>query len=245
MDDGERPPQLEPFPEDWQRALAIVAHPDDMEYGGAAAVARWTSQGKEVSYLLASRGEAGIDSLDPAECAHVREAEQRDSAAVVGVSNVEFLDHPDGTIEYGLPLRRDIAAAVRRRQPQAVITLNHRETFGGTALNMADHRVVGQAAIDAVRDAGNRWVFRDLASRGLKRWGGVRHLAVMGSPRPTHAVDVRDTFELGVESLRRHRQYLLGLGGDTDPDEFLRAIAMATGQRFGGALAVGFEIFDL
>ena len=82
-----------------------------MEYGAASAVARWTGQGKAVAYVLVTRGEAGIDTLPPDECARVREAEERASAAVVGVTSVEFLGHADGVIEYGLPLRRDITAA--------------------------------------------------------------------------------------------------------------------------------------
>src|SRR6266540_2685602 len=143
--------QLAEFPEDWTKGLAIVAHPDDLEYGAASAIARWTGQGKDVVYLLATRGEAGIDSMEPAEAAVVREAEQRASAAVVGVSVVEFLDHPDGMIEPGLVLRRDLATAIRRHQPEVVFAVNHRETYGGVHLNMADHRVVGQATLDAVR----------------------------------------------------------------------------------------------
>ncbi len=79
-------PPLDQFPGDWERALAIMAHPDDLEYGGAAAVARWTGDGKRVAYLMVSKGEAGIDGVAPDECAPVRMAEQRDSAAVVGVS---------------------------------------------------------------------------------------------------------------------------------------------------------------
>jgi LmbE family N-acetylglucosaminyl deacetylase len=94
--------QLEPMPDDWTRALAIAAHPDDLEYGAAGAVAVWTDAGKDVRYLLVTRGEAGIDSMAPAECGPIREAEQRAGAAEVGVSTVEFLDHRDGTIEYGL-----------------------------------------------------------------------------------------------------------------------------------------------
>jgi LmbE family N-acetylglucosaminyl deacetylase len=232
---------LAPFPDDWERALAVVAHPDDMEYGGAAAVARWTAEGRSVAYLLLTRGEAGIDGMDPAEAAAVRVAEQRASATVVGVDVVEFLDHPDGMLEYGLPLRRDIAAAIRRHRPDVVLAVNHRETYGGFHLNMADHRVAGQATLDAVRDAANRWVFRELAEGGLEPWQGVRHVAVVASPRPTHAVDVTATFDLGVESLRRHAVYLAGLG-DPDPSAFLRTGAEATGARFGGRLAVGFEL---
>lgn len=241
---GSAPPPLAEFPTDWQTALAVVAHPDDLEYGGAAAVARWTRDGKQVAYLLVTRGEAGIDSMEPGECARVRMAEQRDSAAVVGVTDVEFLDHPDGVIEYGLPLRRDLAAAIRRTRPDLVVAINHRETYGGTFLNMADHRITGQATIDAVRDAANRWVFTDLLDEGLEPWRGVRHLAVIASPQPTHAVDVTDTFDLGVESLRRHAAYLAGLG-DPDPEEFLRRGAESTAERFGGRLGVGFELLGI
>ncbi len=166
------------MPSDWRRALAVVAHPDDLEYGAAAAVAEWTDGGREVVYLLASRGEAGIDTLPPEECAPVREREQRASAAVVGVRTVEFLDHRDGVIEYGTGLRRDIAAAIRRHRPELVVTLNHRDTWGGTAWNTPDHRAVGRATLDAVADAGNRWIFPDLTEQGLQPWDGVRWTAV-------------------------------------------------------------------
>jgi LmbE family N-acetylglucosaminyl deacetylase len=221
-----------------------MAHPDDLEYGGAAAIARWTGQGKRIAYLLASKGEAGIDTMEPVECARVRMGEQRDSAAVVGVNDVEFLDHPDGTIEYGLALRRDLAAAIRRYRPELVIGVNHRDTYGGTYLNMADHRVVGQATIDAVRDAANRWVFPELRDDGLEPWAGVRYLAVIASPRPTHGVDVSATFDLGVDSLRRHAAYLAGLG-DPDPEQFLRQAAEDAAERFGGRLAVTFELLAI
>ena len=93
---------LEAFPDDWSSALAVMAHPDDLEYGGAAAVAAWTRAGQQVTYLLATRGEAGIDGMAPAEAAALREGEQRASAAIVGVDDVEFLDHPDGMLHYGL-----------------------------------------------------------------------------------------------------------------------------------------------
>lgn len=235
---------LAEFPDDWQRALVIMAHPDDMEYGGAAAVAHWTEQGRNVAYLLASKGEAGIDTMEPAEAARVRIEEQRESCAVVGVDEVEFLDHPDGVIEYGLPLRRDLAASIRRHRPELVVAVNHRETYGGTFLNMADHRVVGRATIDAVRDAGNRWVFTDLVEAGLEKWDGVRYLAVVASPDPTHAVDVTRTLDTGVASLRCHRAYLEALDGP-DPADFLRSMAEQTGDRFGGRLAVSFELLGI
>ena len=58
---------LEPLCEGWQRGLAIVAHPDDLEFGAAAAIARWTGQGKQSVYCLVTSGEAGIDTMAPAQ----------------------------------------------------------------------------------------------------------------------------------------------------------------------------------
>ena len=116
-------------PENWHTALAIVAHPDDLEYGAAAAVAKWTAQGKRIVYLMASRGEAGIDGMPPWEVAPLRAREEINSARVVGVDTVEFLDYTDGVIEYGLPLRRDLSRAIRRHRPDVVITINHHLQF--------------------------------------------------------------------------------------------------------------------
>ena len=84
-DDRPAPPSFETLPEDWESALFVVAHPDDIEYGAAAAVARWTGQGKRVVYCMVTSGEAGIDGLHPDECAPLREAEEIASAAAVGV----------------------------------------------------------------------------------------------------------------------------------------------------------------
>ncbi|GAA2665119.1 PIG-L deacetylase family protein [Streptomyces vastus] len=238
--------QLKPMPDDWQRALAVVAHPDDLEYGCSAAIAAWTDAGREVAYVLATRGEAGIDTLDPAECGRLREREQRASAAVVGVSEVEFLDHRDGVVEYGIALRRDIAAAIRKYRPELVITLNHRDTWGGVGWNTPDHVAVGRATLDAAADAGNRWIFPELADQGLEPWNGVRWVAVAGSARPTHAVDATPGLERAVRSLLEHRTYIEVLT-EEDPETYVRGFligfAESMGERFGGKPAVAFELF--
>lgn len=238
---------LEPVPEDWQTALAVVAHPDDMEYGASGAVARWTDQGKSVAYLLVTAGEAGIEAMAPEEVRPLRADEQRVACAAVGVTDLQILDHPDGMLTYGLDLRRDVAAAIRRVQPDLVITLNHRDTFGPGALNMADHKVTGLAVIDAVRDAANRWVFRELLDDGLEPWGGVRWVAVSGSPEPTHAVDVSDTIDRAVASLEAHVLYLQGLGSGSmsDAGGFLRGMAERSAARFGGVPCTTFELLAM
>jgi LmbE family N-acetylglucosaminyl deacetylase len=236
---------LQPLPDDWQRALCVVAHPDDLEYGAAAAVAVWTAAGKQIDYLLATRGEAGIDTVPPEQCAAIREAEQRAAAAIVGVTSVTFLDHHDGAIEHDLRLRRDLAAAIRRHRPELVVTLNHHDHWGGGWWNSPDHRNLGRGLLDAVLDAGNRWIHRDLLDGGLEPWGGVRWVAVAGSPSPTHAVAVADGFDRAVASLEAHARYLEALasgGGTGDARSFLESQARAAGERFGGRLATAFEV---
>jgi LmbE family N-acetylglucosaminyl deacetylase len=244
---ADRPEPLIPLDEDWERALCVVAHPDDLEFGAAAAVARWTGQGKSVVYCMVTSGEAGIDRLDPDECRRVREQEERESARLVGVEEVEFLGQPDGVLEYGVGLRAVIAASVRRHRPDVVVTGNFRETWGGANLNQADHVATGRAVLDAVRDAGNRWVFREqVEAGGLEPWGGVRAVWAFGSPAAGHGVDTTDTFAAGVASLEAHRAYIDGLGWEHfDSREFLEGNARLTGQRMGTAFAAAFEVFPM
>jgi LmbE family N-acetylglucosaminyl deacetylase len=229
---------MEPMPEGWDRAVAVVAHPDDLEYGAASAVARWTGMGKQVAYVLASRGEAGIDGMEPSVAGPLREEEERRSAAVVGAEPVDFLGHADGLIEPGVRLRRDIAAAFRRLRPDIVLTMNFDLTWGdGGSVNHSDHRATGSTVLDACRDAANRWIFPDAGAP----WSGISHVYVAGANEPTHFVDVGSTLERGIASLRQHQVYIDGLGGDFDPDDFLRSMAGYAGMVSGCEYAVTFR----
>ncbi|MGH3934390.1 MAG: PIG-L deacetylase family protein [Pseudonocardiaceae bacterium] len=237
------PDSLLPMPTDWRRGLAIAAHPDDLEYGAAGAVAAWTAEGREIVYVLVTRGESGIEGIAPDEAGPLREVEQRAGAAEVGVYVVEFLDHRDGVIEYGVPLRRDLARAIRRHCPELIITLNHHDSWGPGSWNTPDHRAVGRATLDAAADAGNRWIFPEL--EGLEPWDGVRWVAVASSPHATHAVDVSAHLDQAVASLAAHQAYLAALS-DEPPEQqaktFLHQLAAAAGERFGGRPAVAFEL---
>jgi LmbE family N-acetylglucosaminyl deacetylase len=232
-----------PFPDDWERALVIAAHPDDIEYGPAAAVAVWTAAGKEVHYLLATRGEAGIAGLHPAQAGPLREQEQRRSAAAVGVTEVEFLDHRDGVLEMGLALRRDLAWAIRRHRPDLVVTMHGGDTWtppGVTpgALNSPDHRALTRSVLDAVGDAANEWIFPDLEG---PPWSGVQYIAVHAG-QPRHVVDVTAGIEAAVASLTEHRRYLEALSDDPVEEQARRQVDMATLTEDGGR-QVGFGLY--
>ena len=191
-------PQLPDLPLDaLKRVLVVVAHPDDAEYGLSAAVHRWTRSGIEVHYLLLTHGEAGIRTMEPAEAAMLRAAEQQEACDIVGVSSLTLADQPDGQLEYGLDLRRTIAEHIRRVKPDTVITANFDlEAYGG--FNQADHRAAGLACIDAVSDADNPWVFQDL---DLPTWNASR-IAVLHVAQPTHLARVEEQDVLaGIASL--------------------------------------------
>ena len=163
---------------------------NDLDPGAAAAVARWTRQGRHVAYVLATAGEAGIEGMAPDVVGPLREDEERRSAGVVGVSDVDFLGHADGLVEYGVALRRDLAAAFRRLQPHVVIGMSFDLTWGEEGpVNHSDHRAVGLATLDACRDADNEWVFPEAGPRATD----IRDAYVAGTGAPTHFVDVTDT----------------------------------------------------
>lgn len=234
--------QLKPLPDDWTRALVVMAHPDDPEYGVAAAVAVWTAAGKDVGYVLATRGEAGIAGIPPSESGPLRSEEQRRACTHVGVSTLEFLEHPDGRLQEGPTLRSDIAAAIRRHRPELVITLNHQDAgWRPGGWNTADHRALGRSVLDAVADAANEWIFPDLAE---EPWHGVRWVAVVGRGA-THAVEVEDGVEAAVSSLAEHSEYLRALSPDPVFEQARRQVDMVTAARadFGGRRAVAVQLF--
>jgi LmbE family N-acetylglucosaminyl deacetylase len=234
-----------PFPDDWSRALVVAAHPDDIEYGVAAAVACWTASGKDVRYLLATRGEAGIAGLPPSECGPLREEEERRSAAVVGVTEVDFLDHRDGVLEAGPALRRDIAGAIRRHRPELVVTMLGGDTWSRpgvspAALNSPDHRALTRSALDAVGDAANEWIFPDLAG---EPWRDVEYVAVQAMPwEAAHVVDVTGGVERAVASLAEHRRYLEALSSDPVEEQARQQIDAATLTE-DGERRVGFLLY--
>jgi LmbE family N-acetylglucosaminyl deacetylase len=233
-------PRLEPLDETtFETVLCVAAHPDDLEYGTAGAVDKWVRAGKTVTYLLVTRGEAGIDTMSPEQAGPAREQEEREGAAHVGVEVVEFLDgFTDGTVEHGLPLRRAIAREIRIRRPDLLVGMTYADRFAGGFVNQADHRAVGLATVDAKADAGNRWIFPDLLDEGLEPWQ-VPKLIIVGDPEPTHFVDVSKHFDGAVASLAAHAAYLEALGPEyPSPADLLQMILGGPAELAGVPYAV-------
>jgi LmbE family N-acetylglucosaminyl deacetylase len=182
---------VEPFPSDWRTALVLMPHPDDPEYGCAAAVAKWTAHGKTVHYALASRGEVGIEGMAPEQAGPLREGEQCRSAAIVGVDNVQFWNFPDSEIRDTAELRAKIADAITAFAPDVVLTIYSGPEWAPGTPNQRDHVEFSNAvaaAYDALTDP-PRWLFE-------------------GGPNGTHCEVVDGYIDVAVASLAAHKTYL-------------------------------------
>lgn len=238
---AEETPSLERLDDgQFQRVLVVVAHPDDAEYGTSAAVATWTNRNIEVGYLLVTAGEAGMQR-PPIEARKVRAAEQQEACDIVGVEHLKILDFPDGFVEYGIELRKAIAYEIRAFQPDVVVT-------GSGALHVpwgldhADHRAVGLATIDAVRDAGNQWLFTEQFHEGLTAWD--TQTTLLTGTEPTHFVEISATaLDTAVASLAAHRQYLADIPDHPTPGDFVPEMLFEMGRAAGVEFAMAFAAY--
>ena len=224
-----------------ERVLVVAAHPDDIEFGAAATVARWTGEGAAVRYLLVTRGEKGSDdpNADTAHLAEVREREQRAAAAEIGVEAVDFLDEPDGQVQATLALRERITYAVRAFRPEAVMTHDPTVLFVNNEwVNHPDHRAVGTATVDAVfptaRDPLN---FREHLDAGVGPWK-VAELYLWSTNEANQIVDIGATLERKIAALAHHASQFRSF------DEIARWVRLRSeelGERAGYRAAEGFR----
>jgi len=190
-----------------QRILAVVAHPDDVDFGAGGTVARWTDEGIDVTYCLVTDGDAGCfdPSVARAEIPEIRRTEQRTAAKAVGVEDVRFLGYPDGRLELSLDLRRDISRVIRQVRPQRVLTQSPERNWARIHASHPDHLTAGEAALRAIYpDSRNPFAFPELlAEEGLEPWE-VAEVWLMAHPSPNHHVDVTETFDRKIAALHSH-----------------------------------------
>jgi LmbE family N-acetylglucosaminyl deacetylase len=189
-----------------ERVLVVTAHPDDVDFGAAGTVARWTDAGLTVTYCVCTDGQAGgFDPGLPRErMPEIRRAEQRAAAACVGVEDVRFLGHVDGELEPSRELVRELVRVIRDVRPDRLLLQNPDRWWDRIGASHPDHLAAGEAAIRAVYPfARNPFAFPELLADGLEPWT-VREVWVMAVPDPTTWVDVTDTFERKIEAIMAH-----------------------------------------
>jgi len=230
-----------------RRALVVAAHPDDVDFGAAGTVAQWVAAGVEVAYCVVTDGDAGGPdrSMPPAEVAKLRREEQRQAAAEVGVSRVDFLGYPDGKLALTLELRRDVTRVVRAWRPERLVCQSPERNWERIGASHPDHLAAGEAAVCAAYpDARNPFAHPELLEEGLEPHC-VKELWLMASPQPNRAVDITGNFAKKLAALRRHESQVRH---EADLEGRLRGWASAGASLAGlpqGALAELFQVVTM
>ena len=227
------------------RVLVASAHPDDIEFGCAGTLARWASEGAEITLCIVSDGSTGTQdrSLMGDRLAEIRLEETHRAADVIGAKEVVWLGHRDGYVEYTLDLRRDLARIFRTVRPHRFVVLDPTPTIEDRFINHPDHRAVGQASLDVTMTAGTTpGHFPELLDEGLEPWRGLREVWIMGPGSKPVAVDVTETIDAKIEALLCHGSQV----GDRSDEiaRWVREWTAAQGEPHGFAFAETFQVIS-
>lgn len=199
------------------RILGVFAHPDDPEFFAGASFARWAMDGADITFLLATSGDKGSSDPDmtPERLVEIREEEERCAAAVLGVKDVIFLRYPDGELFPSLDLRRDITRVIRMKRPDIIVTLDPTVFWYGTnGINHPDHRAIGAATLEAVYPtARDRLNFIELERDEGLAPHKVLTVYIAGAAEPTVTIDVSESLETQIASLREHKSQISDIEG--------------------------------
>jgi LmbE family N-acetylglucosaminyl deacetylase len=226
-----------------RRALAVFAHPDDIDFGAAGTVALWVDEGWDVRYVCVTRGQKGAwdAHMDVAEYGALREQEQRAAAKAVGVSDVTFLDWMDSEIFDSLELRRALAREFRKHRPHRLLTMVPDPLPTDRFVNHPDHRAVGQCALDITMTGGTTAsIFPELLVEGLEPWRECEETWLMGPAVKPRAIDISRTLDKKLDAIRCHASQI----GDRDVEAFMRQRLRDQGRAFGLGYAETFRVIS-
>lgn len=227
-----------------ESAMAIVAHPDDIEFSCAGTLARWAHAGARISYVLCTSGDVGIAEagMTKARAAEIREAEQQAAAEIAGAQEVIFLREPDGMLQATLELRKKLVREIRRFRPEVVITGDPTVVWAGDSyINHPDHRAAAASALDAVFPAaGQPNLFEELAEEGLEAHK-VRKVYVTGWHQTDLFVNIAETIDVKVAALRAHTSQMK----DWDPEPRVKEWAAERAKGKEMPYAEGFKVITL
>lgn len=224
-----------------RRALAVFAHPDDIDFGAAGTVAQWVDEGWDVRYVCVTRGQKGAwdAHMNVDEYGALREQEQRAAAKVVGVTDVTFLNWMDSEVFDSLDLRLALSREFRRHQPHRLLTMSPDPLPTDRFVNHPDHRAVGQCALDITMTGGTTAsIFPELLMDGLEPWRQLEETWLMGPGLKPRAVDITTTIDRKLEAIRCHASQI----GDRDIETFMRQRLRDQGRVFGMQYAETFRV---
>lgn len=224
-----------------EKAMVVTPHPDDAEIGCGGTVGAWIKEGTEVVYVLCTNGDKGSGDPDMTSerLAAIREVEQAEAAATLGVKEVIYLGYPDGGLEDCIEFREQLVKAIRTHRPDVVFCTDpHRRSF----YLHRDHRMSGQVTIDAVFPfARDHLHFPEHKQEGLETHK-VGDILMWGTEEPDTFFDITDSIELKVEALKKHASQVSSDDGSLDQvGDFVKANAQRVGEKAEFPYAEGFR----
>ncbi|MGD8603933.1 MAG: PIG-L deacetylase family protein [Anaerolineales bacterium] len=227
-----------------ESAMAIVAHPDDIEFTCAGTLARWAQAGAKICYVLCTSGEVGIskNSMTREEALEIREAEQRKAAEIAGAAEVIFLRYPDGMLEATMDLRKDLVRQIRRFKPEVIVTGDPAVLWASEGyINHPDHRAAAQAALDAAFPAaGQPHLFQELEDEGLVAHK-VRKIYAYSRDEVNEYISIDDSIEVKIQALRAHASQMK----DWDPAPYIKERAADRAKGLEAEYAEAFRVVTL
>jgi len=221
----------------YKRAMVVIAHPDDAEFGFGGSLAKIVKEGMELAYVLCTNGDKGSGDPDtvPAQLAITREQEQRDAAAIIGTTDVTFLGYGDGTLESTLEVIGKVVREIRRFKPDIIFC---QDPYTRARHNHRDHRMAGQSTFDAVYPyARDHLHFPEHIAEGLETHK-VAEIYTTMTEEPDVVIDISDVIDTRIRALQAHRSQI------SDPDGLAERILGRTSElaeRNGYKYAEGFR----
>jgi LmbE family N-acetylglucosaminyl deacetylase len=201
--------------------MAIVAHPDDADFGCSGTFALWAKHGARLCYVLCTSGDVGIaePGTTKAQAIEIREAEQLEAAKITGVQDVVFLREPDGMLQPTMELRKRLVREIRKFRPEAVFVMDPTLLWAGEGyINHPDHRAAGTAAIDAIFPAaGQPNLFQELEAEGISAFK-PRKVFSLNWRDGDNYFPIDDTIDIKITALRAHKSQMR----DWDPEPRIR-----------------------
>jgi len=227
-----------------ESAMAVVAHPDDIEFSCAGTLARWARAGARISFVLCTSGDVGIDDQDitRSKATEIREEEERRAAQIIGATEVVFLREPDGMLTPTLELRKKLVREIRRFRPEVIITGDPTIVWAGDDyINHPDHRAAATAALDATFPAaGQSHLYEEFAEEGLLAHKPRKVYVTMWSDAEVF-VDIEDTINFKIDALRAHKSQMR----DWDPEKMVREWAAGSAKGKEMTYAEGYRVVTL
>ena len=222
-----------------KRAMAVFAHPDDVDFGCSGTLSLWADQGVHITYCVLTSGQKGTHDpeMHPDRLARIREREQRAAGKVVGTREFVFLGHEDGELERSKDLTGEVCRVIRECRPELIFT---QDPWREYQLH-PDHRVAGWSAMDGLIAARDHLFYADQLTNGLQHHR-VRRVLLFGTAEPNVWFDISTTIGRKIRAITSHKSQV------ADPKGLglrMRAFAGSTGRAWGLEYGEGFRYFEL